>query len=56
MAVDEETFVARNQREKGRTKRRVKFLRARGSAELEKIASGPATQGPCWETEMWDLG
>ena len=29
----------------GKAKGRVKLLRARGSAELEKVASGSATQG-----------
>ena len=29
----------------GRAKGRVRFLRARGSAELRKVASGSATQG-----------
>ena len=47
VAVDEERLEAavRNSAgEMGEQKRRVRLLRARGSAELGKIASGSATQ------------
>ena len=47
-AVDEERFeaAARNLAwEKGKAKGRVRLLRARGSTELGKVASGSAKQG-----------
>ena len=47
LAVDKERFVAaeRNSAKKGGAERRMRLLKARGSAELKKVAFNSATQG-----------
>ena len=57
VVVNEERLeaAARNLAGEKRAKERVRLLRARGTAELRKVASSSATQGFWLETEKWDL-
>ena len=57
MAADEKRFVQPReiQRGEGGAKRLMRFLRARGSAELGKVASGSTAQCYWLEDREWDL-